>query len=129
MPQSDLIPVPPFRELPQVSEDESCMSDIAQGKESGGSDSDFQTTSHSEFFDQNELNDLIRDLNLSKEFPEFLSSRLKEGNVLRARTKITFYRRREKDLLPFFTEGNNVIFCNDIGGLLKKMSLSEYNPK
>jgi hypothetical protein len=40
------------------------MSDIAQGKERGSSDSDFQTTSHSERFDQNELNDLIRDLNL-----------------------------------------------------------------
>jgi len=42
-----------FRELPQLSEDESCMSAIAQGKESGGSDIDFQTTSHSERFDQN----------------------------------------------------------------------------
>jgi hypothetical protein len=41
----DLVPVPSFRELPQLSEDESCMSDIAQGKESGGSDRDFQTTS------------------------------------------------------------------------------------
>jgi hypothetical protein len=29
------------------------MSDIAQGKESGGSGSDFQTTSLSERFDQN----------------------------------------------------------------------------
>jgi hypothetical protein len=51
------------------------MSDIAQGKESGGSDSDFQTTSHSERFDQNELSDLIRDLNLSKESSELLASR------------------------------------------------------
>jgi hypothetical protein len=43
------------------------MSDIAQGKESGDSDIDFQTTSHSERFDQIELSDLIRHLNLSKE--------------------------------------------------------------
>jgi hypothetical protein len=38
------------------------MSDIAQCKESGGSNSDFQTTSHSKRFAQNELSDLIRDL-------------------------------------------------------------------
>jgi len=43
------------------------MSAIAKGKENGGSDSGFQTTSHSERFDQNELSDLIRDLNLSKD--------------------------------------------------------------
>jgi hypothetical protein len=45
VPHSDLVPVPPFHELLQLSENESCMSDIAQGKESGGSGSDFQTTS------------------------------------------------------------------------------------
>ena len=59
------------------------MSAIAQGKESGGSDSDFQTTSHSERFDQNKLSDLIMDLNLSKDSSELLASRLKEKNVLK----------------------------------------------
>jgi len=67
------------------------MSAIAQGKESGGSDSDFQTTSHSERFDQSELSDLIRDLNLSKDFSELLASKLKERNVLQPGIKITFY--------------------------------------
>jgi len=104
------------------------MSAIAKGKENGGSDSGFQTTSHSERFDQNELSDLIRDLNLSKDSSELLASRLKEKNVLQPGTKITFYRRREKDLLPFFTKENKLVFCNDIGNLLKKTGLSEYNP-
>jgi hypothetical protein len=92
---SDLVPVPPFRELPQLSKDESCMSDIAEGKESGGSDSGFQTTSHSECFDKNELSDLIRDLYLSKESSDLLASRLKEENVLHPGMKITFYQRRK----------------------------------
>jgi len=90
------------------------MSAITLGKESGGSDSDFQTTSHSERFDQSELSDLIRDLNLSEDSSELLASRLKEKNVLQSGTKITFYRRREKDLLPFFTKENNLVYCNDI---------------
>jgi hypothetical protein len=71
------------------------MSDIAKGKESGGSNSDFQTTSHSERFDQSDLNDLIRDLNLSKDSSELLASRLKENNVLHPGTKTTFYRREK----------------------------------
>jgi hypothetical protein len=104
------------------------MSAIAQGKESGGSDSDFQTTSHSEHFDQNELSDLIMDLKLSKDSSELLASRVKEKNVLQPETKIKFYRRREKDLLPLFTRENNLVFCNDIGNLLKTTGLSEYNP-
>jgi hypothetical protein len=103
------------------------MSAIAQGKESGGSDNDFQTTSHSVCFDQNEFSDLIMDLNLSKDTSELLASRLKEKNVLQPGMKITFYRRREKDLLPFFTKESNLVFCNDIGNL-KKIGLSEYNP-
>jgi hypothetical protein len=76
------------------------MSDIAQGKESGSSGIDFQTTSHSEHFNLNELSDLIRDFNLSKESSELLFCRLKEKNVLHSGMKITFYRRREKDFLP-----------------------------
>jgi hypothetical protein len=48
------------------------MSDFAQGKESGASCSDFQTTSHSERFDQNKLSDLMRDLNISNESTELL---------------------------------------------------------
>jgi hypothetical protein len=104
------------------------MSAIALGKESGGSDRYFQTTSHSESFDQSELSDLIKDLNLSKDSSELLASRLKKKNVLRPGTKITFYRRRENDLLPFFTKENNLVYCNDIGNRLKKSGLSEYNP-
>jgi hypothetical protein len=103
------------------------MSYIAQGKESGGSGSDFQTTSHSEHFDQNELSDVIRNLNLSKESSEMLACRLKLKNVLHPGTKIAFFRRREKDLLPFFTKDNNLVLC-DIRNLLKKTGLSEFYP-
>jgi hypothetical protein len=74
------------------------------------------------------LSGLISDLNFSKESSEMLASGLKEKNVLYPGTKITFYRRREKDLLPFFTE-DNLVFCNDIGNILKKIGLSEYNPR
>jgi hypothetical protein len=31
-------------------------------------------------------------------------------------------------MLPFFTKENNLLFCNTIANLLKKIGLSEYNP-
>jgi hypothetical protein len=31
-------------------------------------------------------------------------------------------------LLSFFTKENNLVFCNDIENLLKKIGLPEYNP-
>ncbi|EFA13536.1 hypothetical protein TcasGA2_TC005054 [Tribolium castaneum] len=48
-------------------------------------------------FTQAALNDLIRDLDLSKERSELLASRLKERNLLSTDTKITYYRSREKN--------------------------------
>ena len=54
-------------------------------------------------FSQGQLNDLVRDLNLSKESSELLASRLGEHGVLDSGTKITFYRNRDDLLLRFFT--------------------------
>ena len=71
-------------------------------------------------FNQAELYDLIRDFNLSREISEVIASWLNEKNLQPA-TNITFYRTREKVLLPYFSRENNLVFCNDVGGLLQKM--------
>ena len=49
-----------------------------------------------------------------------------EKNLLEQGTKITFYRTREKDLLPFFTQEDYLTFCLDVRGLLKGMGLPQY---
>ena len=64
-------------------------------------------------FNQEELSDLIRDLNLSKESSELLASRLNDQNFLQHRTKITFYRTRDDDFFRFFEELLNFVFCID----------------
>lgn len=74
------------------------------------------------------MSDLIRDLNLSKELAELLASRLKDKNLLEQDAKITFYRTREKELLPFYSHENDLVFCHNVKGLLTKMGLSQYNP-
>lgn len=55
---------------------------------------------------QAELNDLTRDLNLSKESAQLLGSRLRERRLLAPGTTFYWYRDREKDFREFFTFGN-----------------------
>ena len=78
-------------------------------------------------FSQGQLNDLVRDFNLSKESSEILASRLGEHSILDSETKITFFRNRDDLLLRFFTMEDNLVYCNNIPGLLAKMGLLDYN--
>jgi hypothetical protein len=55
------------------------------------------------------------ELNVSKESLELIATRLKAKDILYSEIKITFYRRSEKDFLPYFTEVNNLVSCIDIG--------------
>lgn len=128
VPHSNEIPVPTFSNLPEIPEDdtETSTSDEVQRMQSEN-DSDFEADlTTPQCFNQQELNDLMRDLYLSKECAELLASRLKEKNLLYPGTNVTFYRKREKDLLPFFTQENKLVFCNDIKGVLEKMGLPYY---
>ena len=50
---------------------------------------------------QEELNDLVRDLSLSKEKAEILGSRLQEWNLLQEGTKISHFRDRHSSLAAF----------------------------
>lgn len=128
---SDEIPIPTLTSLSMLPEDdmETRTSDELHSNKCEGRNSDFEEDSATpQRFNQEELNDLIRDLNLSKESSELLASRLKEKNLLYPGTKITYYRNREKDLLPFFSQDNNLVYCNDVKGLLEKMDLLEYIP-
>ncbi|KAI6651782.1 hypothetical protein LOD99_5029 [Oopsacas minuta] len=105
-------------------------SDILHEAEVNSSDRDFEDTSSMvpQRFDQLELNDLISDLDLSKESSEVLASRLNDKNLLHPGTKITYYRNREQSLLPYFSNDNSLVWCNDVGGLLGEMGVQEYRP-
>ena len=64
------------------------------------------------------LNDLVRDLALSKYKPEILGSRLKQCNLLEQKTKISEFCHRNKKLRSFFDSYNSLCFCNDVDGLM-----------
>ena len=77
-------------------------------------------------FNQEEFCDLIRDLKLSEESSELLSSRLNDGKFLQQGTKITFYKTRDDKFLRFFEELPDFVFCIDVPSLLLNLGVNEY---
>jgi len=59
-------------------------------------------------FTQDELNDLVRDLELSKSKAEVLGSRLKQWNVLEKNVQIFSFRSRHQQLMPFFRKEDDL---------------------
>ena len=74
-------------------------------------------------FSQAALNNLVRDLNLPKDKSQLLGSRLKERN-LAPETTFSSYRHRETELVEFFSEGKDYVYCSNIYGLIEKLGLT-----
>jgi hypothetical protein len=79
-------------------------------------DSDFQpsTSNESHLISQGELNDLVRDLNLSKSQVELLGSRLQGWNLLQKNTNILIFRYWQKDTAHYFSSAGDLVYCTDI---------------
>jgi hypothetical protein len=79
------------------------------------------------FLTQADLNDLVRDLQLSKEKAEVLGSRLKQWNLLQPGTNVSHFRTRHATLSTFYAKEDNICFCRDINGLFHELD-SEHLP-
>ncbi|GBM24924.1 hypothetical protein AVEN_23456-1 [Araneus ventricosus] len=91
------------------------------------SSSDFSVDELPQPFSQSELNNLVRDLGLSKDEVELLGSRLKNKNLLAYGTSFSWCRHREKEFTQFFSEEGNLVLCNDAQRLKKCFDI-EYDP-
>ena len=80
-------------------------------------------------FNQSELNDLVRDLDLSKQAAEILASRLNEKHVLHSSAKVSFYRKRDELFLSYFKEEEQLVCCDNVSGLLGELGIPLYNPE
>jgi hypothetical protein len=80
------------------------------------SDPDFQPSASNEqhLIFQGELNDLVRDLNLSKSQAEFLGSRLQGWNLLQKNKNISIFRYRPKYIAQYFASAGDLVYCTDI---------------
>ncbi len=70
---------------------------------------------------QGDINDLARDLDLSKQLSEILASRMQERHFLAKGTKVTNFRTRNELLSTFFTKENGLCYCTDIDGLMTEL--------
>ncbi|CAD6216059.1 GSCOCG00011262001-RA-CDS, partial [Cotesia congregata] len=61
-------------------------------------------------FTQSELNDLIRDFGLSKESAQLLGSRLHAQNLLAPNTLFACYRKREEEIVTFFSQEELLVY-------------------
>ncbi len=73
-------------------------------------------------FSQGELNDLVRDLALSKDKAELLASHLKEKHLLNKDVCITHFRKRNRDLISYFSADRPLCFSNNIDELFRCLS-------
>ena len=74
---------------------------------------------------QDGLNDLVRDLELSKNKAELLASRLQQWNLLEENVRITSFRNRHQQLEPFFRKEDDLVFCCDVDGLMNDLGMKQ----
>lgn len=67
-----------------------------------------------------ELNDWIRDLELSKDKSELLASRMKEHYFVSSNVKSTNYRKRHERFGKYFAQEDSISYCKDIAGLFQE---------
>ena len=72
---------------------------------------------------QSELNDLVRDLNLTKNQVEILGSRLQEWNLLSDATRISIFRTRQKDFSCYFELQDALCYCSNIESLMNELGV------
>ena len=76
------------------------------------------------FPNQKDLNDLIRDLGLTKSNAELLTSRLKEWKLLDESVQVTDQRKRHQRFSNFFSREGGLCFCNDVPGLFEAIGIT-----
>ena len=79
------------------------------------------------FPNQSELDDLIRDLVLTKSGAELLSSRLMEWNLLGKDCRTCVYRKQHKEFEIYYDLCNDLCYCKDVTDLFTSLRL-EYDP-
>ena len=72
---------------------------------------------------QDELKDLVRDLELPKSRAELLGSRLKQWNLLEKNVRISSFRSRHQQLVHFFRQKDDLVFCYNVDGLMNALGI------
>lgn len=125
VPHGPGIPVPEAPSNVNWTSDSSSPSHSASPGPSQAEALDFPETTDPVLFTQEELNDLTRDLALSKSSAQILASRLAEKNLLEKDVLFYWYRNREQEFRQYFSQDKDLslVYCTDIPGLINKLGL------
>ena len=126
IPHCETVPVSQSSHLPDMTTNWNDVHESLESSCDSGSSVYDGSSTIPEQISQEELSNLIRDLNLSQNGSEILASSLKDKNSLSAGTTVTFYRTKEKKLLPYFCLEDGLVYCKDVEGLLLNMGVPEY---
>ncbi len=124
VPHSEEIPVPVYAGLRDISDDEDYM-ECGTGDEAAA----YLPTDESRApqpFSRGELNDLVRDLHLSKQASELLASRLNSRNLLGKDARVTSFRKRHVPFMKYFAQEEDLVYCKDVPGLLNEIGVAAY---
>jgi len=125
--RSAIRPIPhgPDVPLPKLRNKMKCrsMSDSTASDEDKSSVYMPSSTDKPQTFTQGEINNLVRDLGLSKKHAELLGSRLQEKHLLKAGVTFSWYRQREDDFKKFFVKEDLLVYCHDISNLFDSLGL------
>jgi len=122
------VPKPPTNMT--LSDSEPSNEDVDQANNNMDCDPTFAgacSSNKAHLLTQRDLNDIVRDLYLSKKQAEVLSSRLKGWNLLHQDSDVCFYRERHEELKDFFSLKDGVVFCNDVSSAMEVLG-HEHNP-
>jgi hypothetical protein len=115
VPHSEDLPVPhPLTHLIVGDESEHEAHTEVQSDEKDDPTLEENTSSCEHLLTQGDLNDLLRDLKLSKKQAELLGSRLKGWNLLQNGTKVCFFRNRQDGFQDLYSGENCLVYCNNI---------------
>jgi len=113
-----------------LNDSESSDEDVGQANNNMDCDSTFAgacSSDETHLLTQGYLNEIVRDLNLSKKQAELLGSRLKAWNLQRRDSKVCFYRGLHKEFKDFFSLEDSIMFCSDVWSIMNVHG-HEYNP-
>lgn len=78
-------------------------------------------------FDQKDFNNIIRDVNLSKESLDVLASQLRPKNLLGKYTKVNLFRNRDAKFIVLFNKPLKLVYCSVIKEVLLMLDVGEYD--
>lgn len=117
------VPTPPEREQPSLEESSKSESeeDVVDPDDNfrGGAEE-----RNPYYPNQKDLNDLIRDLGLTKSNAELLTSRLKQWNLLDESVQVADQRKRHQPFSSFFTRQDGLCFCHNVTSLFEAIGIA-----